>query len=276
MNGEKGFPVACPDIAGSFRPDSFRAACSGLIAGLKAHAGNFPLFERRCCHCHAPFLPGKKAPPQFDSLCPECRPLLAPYNGHRCGGCGEPFLDAPQKICPECTGKPPPWQAHAYYGLYRGSLRDLVLRFKYDGEICLAGILSEFLLAASGCLPLPDAVLAVPQHPEHLRSRGYNQAHELARLVARAAALPFESGLIRRTRQGAPQAGLDAEQRTGNVRGSFLGSAGAAGKKIWLVDDVLTTGSTMAEATRALLAAGAKSVSALFVARTPAGEIALA
>ena len=113
-------------------------------------------------------------------------------------------------------------------------------------------------------------MLAVPQHPAHLRERGYNQAHELAAALCRELRLPLRHDLLYRTRRVQPQAGLDAVHRAANVRGSFAAATShLRGAHCWLLDDVMTTGSTARAACSALRDAGAASVTLLVMARTP-------
>lgn len=232
------------------------------------------LLERRCAHCLAPFTPR-----QGEAFCPRCLPQLAPYRGAACPRCGLPLPPAerengPSVPCGHCLADPPPWTTLLAYGLYEGALRDCLLRLKFSGELPLAGalgsLLARHLLAFPPAAPPPDCVLAVPQHPAHLRERGYNQAHELAAALCRELGLPLRHDLLWRTRRVQPQAGLDAAHRLANVRGSFAAPAHRlAGAHCWLLDDVMTTGSTARAAAAALLDAGAASVSLLVMARTP-------
>lgn len=232
------------------------------------------LLERRCAHCLAPFTPR-----EGEAFCPVCLPQLAPYRGAACPRCGLPLPAAdrnavPSVPCGHCLADPPPWSAILAYGLYEGALRDCLLRLKFSGELPLAGALGGLLarrlpVALPGA-PAPDCVLAMPQHPAHLRERGYNQAHELAAALCRERGLPLRHDLLWRTRRVRPQAGLDAAHRLANVRGSFAAHAHRlAGAHCWLLDDVMTTGSTARAACAALLDAGAASVSLLVMARTP-------
>lgn len=238
--------------------------------------------QRRCAHCRESFFPGEIKNPDFLPtlrLCPLCQKLLAPYDGVRCRLCGVPGGFAmpfqpedPQnphlQICKACSREPPNWTRLAYYGIYAGLLRDLLLRFKFDGELSLGRLLGEFLLQAASCLPKPDLILPVPQHPGHLAKRGYNQALELARELSRIAGLPFHNNLLMRVKPGLPQEHLGAAQRRENLRGAFRASPRIQGKHVWLVDDVMTTGSTSHFACEALLASGCREVSVIFVART--------
>lgn len=245
----------------------FRHLALRLLRGLG-------LLERRCAHCLAPFTPR-----QGEAFCPHCLPQLAPYRGAACPRCGLPLPaadapDVPSAPCGHCLTDPPPWDEIRIYGLYQGALRDCLLRLKFSGELALAGPLGGLLASHLRALPPaalpPDHVLAVPQHPAHLRERGYNQAHELAAALCRELRLPLRHDLLYRTRRVQPQAGLDAVHRAANVRGSFAAATShLRGAHCWLLDDVMTTGSTARAACSALREAGAASVTLLVMARTP-------
>ena len=259
---------------------------------LSIAAQRLGLTQMRCFHCLRPFSPGYEtfsdqacaaATDIFTSgnpLCPQCHTLLAPYRGPRCPLCGLPAIpstlsDAPShsgqkaSLCGRCLTDPPPWTQTAFHGLYRESLRHVLLRLKFDGHLYLAPLLGSFLLEAARCLPEADALVAVPQYPAHLRQRGYNQAHELAKALHVQTGLALRPDLLCRTRPGPAQIGLSARSRPENVRHSFASSPQAKGLRLWLVDDVMTTGSTLRSAGLALLKAGAKRVDVLVVARTP-------
>lgn len=245
---------------------------------LRRWLGALRLDEIRCCACQKPFSPSD-VPANDDPnlpLCVECRSLLSHYAGPRCPCCGFPYPgSAPSHgasaapPCGTCLTARPPWRALAYHGLYNGALRDLILRFKFGGDLALARLMGNWLENATRCLPAPDALVAMPQHPSHLLRRGFNQAHELARALHAATRIPLRADLLYRKSQGAPQASLNAQLRPGNVRGVFGAGASASGLRLWLIDDVMTTGSTLKEATLTLLEAGAAEVCAVAVARTP-------
>jgi ComF family protein len=116
---------------------------------------------------------------------------------------------------------------------------------------------------------MPDLLLPVPLHPSRLRKRGYNQALELARPLGRRLGIPVRHDVLRRTRCTGAQTELDAAARVGNVRGAFALASLPAQRHVALVDDVMTTGATLAEAAMVLLAAGMDRVDVWALARTP-------
>ncbi len=140
--------------------------------------------------------------------------------------------------------------------------------FKHGGRPSLAFLLAGLLLDAASCLPLPDAVLGIPQHKDHLRRRGYNQAHELAVALGLMLSLPVHPGLLRRPAAVPHQTGLTASRRRRNAAGTFRAD-GVRGLRLWLVDDIITTGSTLRAAGEELRRAGAARVDVLALARTP-------
>ena len=259
------------------KPQTHSPARFGWISSALACMQNaLGLNQDRCLHCLRPFssvfaVHPQDAPAPESLLCPRCSALLAQYAGPRCPRCGIPPSDpqAGNSICGACLQHPPPWSGAAFYGLYQGALRHTLLRLKFDGHLYLAPLLGNFLLESVACLPRPDVIVAVPQHPAHLRRRGYNQAHELARALHGLSGLPLSSRLLTRPVPGQEQAHLGAKDRRSNVRHSFAASPEARGLRVWIVDDVMTTGSTMNAAASALLASGATRVDAVFAARTP-------
>lgn len=164
---------------------------------------------------------------------------------------------------------------------FRGPVESWIHRFKYP-RAGLAGLdpaalaVARLLIreAAQGALAAgaarPARVVAVPLHPRRLRRRGFNPAALLARSVARELGAPCAPVALERLRDTPSQTGLDRAARRRNLRGAFRARIPLAGDDpVWLVDDVLTTGSTLAEAARALRRAGAKRVVGLCAARTP-------
>jgi ComF family protein len=188
--------------------------------------------------------------------------------GARCAGCGA----AGSWLCLACRELCEPIRQGRITaaGTYGGALREAIHRFKYDGERALANELGS-LVAACVARDLAtgtalDVVVPAVLHTERARARGYDQARLLAAVVAERAALPLRAPL-RRVRLTAPQVSLDRAARAENMRGAYVAEAGAlSGARVALVDDVTTTGATLAAATGALRAAGAHSVRSYVVA----------
>ena len=187
--------------------------------------------------------------------------------GARCAGCGA----AGAWLCLACRELCEPVR-HGHVtaaGTYGGALREAIHRFKYGGERALANELGELVAAcvasdlATG-LAL-DVVVPAVLHRDRARSRGYDQAWLLADVVARRTALPLRVPL-RRIRPAVPQITLDRAARAENLRGAYVAEPAVRGARVALVDDVATTGATLAAATGALRAAGARAVRSYVVA----------
>lgn len=155
--------------------------------------------------------------------------------------------------------------------VYGGAVADAVTRFKYERRSDLARPLAHLLLRATRALAVdpPDVVVPVPLHPSRLAERGFNQAALLARPVARDLGARFAALALARTRDTPRQASLDRHARAANVHGAFRARdvERVRGSDVLVVDDVATTGATLAACTRALADAGARRVRVAVVAR---------
>lgn len=205
-------------------------------------------------------------------LCADCiERFAAPVP--RCGRCARRWPGGPAP-CGDCLRSPPPVQSCVCVADYAFPWDRLIASFKFRGLVELAGPLAAPLAARVAWLPVQASmVLPVPLSPRRLADRGYNQAWELARRVARRLGLPARCDLLRRTRETAHQADLPRPQRLQNLRDAFQVAPQAAallsGRHVALVDDVMTTGATVREAALALQRAGAAAVSVWVLARTP-------
>jgi ComF family protein len=188
------------------------------------------------------------------SSCPRC-----------CAALGTSAAGAP---CARCVSDPPPYSGcHAAFR-YADPVDTLVKALKYRGQLTISRVLGELLArSVSAASVAADAVLPVPLHQLRHAERGFNQATEIARWVARRLELPRDDRLATRVLEGSRQVGLTAAQRRTNLRGAFVADRGRVrGRHIAVLDDVLTTGSTAAALAEALLQAGAARVDVWCVA----------
>lgn len=207
-------------------------------------------------------------------ICSRCRERLPLVKPPLCTLCGIPFIGAgANHLCGECQIHPPHYERAMAHLLYEESARDLIHHFKYSHKthlrrplalLALEG-LSEFITGQA-----PDIIIPVPLHRSRLRSRGFNQAVLLGELFSSRLSVPMLADGLTRTRQTEPQIDLSAEDRKNNVKGAFAVKkmGDISEKRILLLDDVMTTGSTVNECAKVLKKAGAASVVVVTVART--------
>ena len=145
-------------------------------------------------------------------------------------------------------------------------------RFKFGGDLAAGRTLALSWIASSSPIDLPQAIVPVPLHRSRLRRRGYNQALELAKPLAKHFRVPLLRDALQRTRATAAQTELSAIQRRRNVRRAFVARlGGAAPEHLAVLDDVFTTGATLAECVRVLKRAGVQRVDVWALARAPTG-----
>lgn len=223
------------------------------------------LFPSTCLLCGAPGEAGR-------DLCAGCA-LDLPYNLRACARCARPFLvPLPDgAVCGDCERRPPPFEVCLTAFRYEGALPVLITGAKFRGRLNAARLLGQCLAehVRESADDWPEALVPVPLHPRRQRMRGYNQALEIARVTGRELSIRPEPRLVARTLATPPQVGLTARARRRNIRGAFKVMADPTGRHLAIVDDVMTTSSTVSELSRALLDAGAARVDVWAVARTP-------
>jgi ComF family protein len=222
------------------------------------------------CHACKVFIPEAGAV----QICKDCLAGSPPIETPHCTVCGIPFLTAGgcDHVCGGCIRQQPHFTAARAAVQFEGPVRELVHRFKYGKLVqhCRPlGLLMADRLREPAVAAEADLVIPVPLHIRRLRERGFNQAVLLAEIVAKQWRLPLSRDNLRRTRWTEPQISLSAAERQENVRGAFAvhDEAGVRNRRIILVDDVYTTGSTVDECARTLGKSGAGAVFVMTVAR---------
>lgn len=201
-------------------------------------------------------------------LCADCAAEL-PRNRSCCARCALP-LALPAALCGECQRRLPPWDAAWAPFRYGWPLDRLESRFKFGADLAAGRVLSTLWQRELCPVDLPQLLLVVPLHRSRLRGRGYNQALELARPLAGALKLPLRHDVLRRRRATGAQTELDAVARRRNVRGAFALREGVAlPDHVAILDDVMTTGATLAECARILRRAGVPRIDVWALARAP-------
>lgn len=188
---------------------------------------------------------------------------------HACTRCAQP-LPADDPVCGACLRRPPPLDRVIAAFDYGFPVDRLLPRFKFHRDLAAGALLGACLATATVNAARPTALVPIPLHTARLRERGYDQALELARLLARRHDLPLRTDLLARVRATEPQSRLDAKARRRNLRHAFaVHCLPDAPAHVVLVDDVMTTGATLHAAAHALRRAGVHRVDAWVCARVP-------
>ena len=216
------------------------------------------LFPLRCIVCGEPGSAGR-------DLCGPCHAAL-PWQGPACPRCALPTPAG--ETCGGCLPlASPPLEAVRAVFDYAFPLDRLLPRLKFHHDFAAGRVLVQCMVERLRAVPPPDAIIPIPLHHARLRRRGYDQALELARPLARALRLPLHANLLRRCKATGAQSRLDAEARRRNLHGAFVVHGGTPPPHVVLVDDVMTTGATLEAAARALRRAGARRVDGWVCAR---------
>lgn len=199
-----------------------------------------------------------------DGWCPDCNADLPYLPPGCCPVCALPTPDG--SICGHCLTRAPHFDHTVAVFAYAFPVDQLIHALKYGEHLILSRALAGRL--TQRIAHRPDRIIAMPLHPSRLRERGFNQSQELARNVARILAVPLLTNSVRRIRNTQSQSVLPWKERKRNMRNAFACDDNLAGLHIGIVDDVMTSGTTLDELARELRRAGAGEISAWVVART--------
>ena len=236
------------------------------------------LLPRVCAECRVALDEGASRSFRVERvLCHTCATALVPLGPFGCALCQRESRALDHRgRCRPCSGERSRLVSCTARVEFEGFAEKWIRAFKYP-EDGIAGLSPgpRAIATALACdaallsrAPRPDLIVPVPLHANRLRARGFNPTAILSRTIAKTMACAFEPDLLFRTRDTPSQTRLGRKARRMNVRGAFACARNAA-PNIWLIDDVVTTGSTLEEAARCLLGAGAKNVHGVCIARTP-------
>jgi ComF family protein len=264
-------------VSGSSLVSSLLPGANGVAAALFA-----TLFPSDCRLCAEPLTNVSRLP-----VCLECLSAMRPLDGELCSICGERLAAAlatapDQTLCGLCRRAEPPYAKATAYGSYEGGLRELIHLLKYEHVRPAAKVLGRMLAEAIEDLRTffgdnEIFVVPVPLYVSKHRQRGFNQAELIALAALRLLDGPFRlrRDILKRRRETQSQIGLSRHQRRENLRGAFVvtKTEDITGRQVLLIDDVMTTGTTVSECARVLRRAGASKVYVATVARTLKVEV---
>lgn len=201
-------------------------------------------------------------------LCAACHADL-PRIIHACRQCALPVDAATENaVCGQCLQQPPPFNRSVSLFRYQPPVDSLIQQLKFNSRLPNARLLGHLLAHSVRDLPQrPQALLPVPLHKSRMRERGFNQALEIARPVARSLGLPLLTQTCKRTRPTPSQTELSADQRRKNVKGIFEVTQPIDVSHVVIIDDVMTTGQTVGELAKTLRKAGVQQVDVWVCAR---------
>lgn len=229
------------------------------------------LFPPRCAICGTGM--------HIDGLCDACLAQVSFIGRPICPVCGLPYPveEGVDHLCSDCInhiGDGQHFSIARSVGIYKNNILELIHKFKYEKRLSVGRLLGSMMTARAGNLfdmRGYDVIIPVPLHRERLRHRGFNQSLFLAREIAGCFDLPVDFESLKRVRDTGPQVSLGGDERRDNVRGAFEAADSIRGKKVLLIDDVLTTGSTVRECAEALRGKGALEVAVYTAARAVPG-----
>ena len=231
-----------------------------LHFGVISEFLNF-FFPSRCPVCNE-----RSDDHSHNPLCFRCWSAITKYEGPACAICGLPTVSPYTKICGECLDNKPPFDKIRYFGIYEGPLKESIHLLKFQGvkrlSIPLAGLIYSLLTDKY------DAIIPVPLHTSKLREREFNQTALLGHHLSKALSSPLLMNALCKNHETKLQTDVSGKERRDNLSGAFSASKEISGASILLVDDVITTGATVAECSKVLKKAGALKIDVAALARS--------
>jgi ComF family protein len=202
-----------------------------------------------------------------------CRACLNDLPWHPKTACPQCGLASDGNICGSCLSSPPDFDAtHAVF-LYSFPIDAMMVRYKYGNMLSLCSFFGQ-LLSEKVAPETVDLIISMPMHPTRIKERGFNQAHEIAKVLTKNCKEKLDFKSAERIKLTPPQASLPLKERVKNIKGAFkvnsnLNTSDLSGKRIAIVDDVMTTGASLNELAKTLKKGGAAHVECWVIARTP-------
>lgn len=227
------------------------------------------LFRQNCVLCNANI----NAPQTSNHAV--CRPCLNDLPWHPTNSCPQCGLTSSSMVCGRCLNSPPDFDATKAIFLYAYPVDVMMQRYKYGNMLNLGNTFGDFLtekVNVEDCLKNIDLIIPMPMHPQRLKERGFNQALEIAKVLTKDCKEKLDYNSVERQTLTPPQASLPLKERIKNIKGAFKVKADKLdklqGKRIAIIDDVMTTGASLNELAKTLKKAGASHVECLVVVRT--------
>ncbi len=224
------------------------------------------LFLKQCLLCLSPTN-------NKHLLCSSCERDL-PENKSHCIICAIPFASTHTShsslICGKCQKSPPFYTTSLIPHIYTSPLKQLISNLKFQGNLTHAPLLAQGFINSVEHRKnnLPECIIPIPLHPQRLHERGFNQALELARIIAKKLNIPLDYALCQRNKATPFQSGLSAKQRKQNMKNAFSVTKDHSYKHVAIFDDVVTTGTTVNELARQLKQSGVETIEVWAIART--------
>jgi ComF family protein len=203
-------------------------------------------------------------------ICERCFQNLPWINPNVCTICANPLSgNNQQHQCGQCQQQPPAYDNTFAIFYYCFPIDRLILRLKFSNKLVYAKLLAHFFcIKYQSCIHKPDFIIPIPLHANRMKQRGFNQSHEIAKIIAKKLQIPVIANACERILDTQPQLALPANLRTKNIRKAFQINQAISAQAIAIVDDVVTTGSTVQELAKLLKKQGVKRVDIWCCAKT--------